>query len=110
MRIHWILVASALIASCASRPHSPPAVPVVAQNTVPAAVNPVATVQEARLAGNKIVDQDGATVYCREQLKTGSHLRKELICLTAEQLEAARDASKRNLDQMQRRIPPPHGT
>jgi hypothetical protein len=49
-------------------------------------------------------------VYCREQLKTGSHLRKETICLTAKELEIAREASKRNLEQMQRRIPPPHGT
>ncbi len=66
--------------------------------------------QEAQKAGYRIVTENGKTVYCREQLKTGSHVRTETICLTAEELEAAREASRRNLDQMQRAIPPPQGT
>jgi hypothetical protein len=68
------------------------------------------TLEEARSAGYKIVDQNGTTVYCRDQLKTGSHVRKETICLTRQELEAAREASRRNLDQMQRITPPPQGT
>lgn len=67
------------------------------------------TVQEAKKAGYKIVNQNGKTVYCRDQMKTGSHVRKETICLTAEEIDAAREASRRNMEQMQRVTPPPWG-
>jgi hypothetical protein len=56
------------------------------------------------------VNNNGKTVYCREQLMTGSHMRKEIICLTKAELEIAREASRRNLEQMQKRVPPPRGT
>jgi len=42
-------------------------------------------------------------------MKTGSHVRTETICLTAEELEAAREASRRNMDQLMKPIPPPQG-
>ena len=124
MRIPLIVALSWLVAACTAQPEAPPAAPiataapVAADSTAPgAAAAPapaqpaqVATVQEARKAGYKIVDQNGQKVYCREQLKTGSNLRKETICLTEKELEQARAASQRNLDQMQRNLPPPHGT
>ena len=109
-----LLVVSALLASgCASQPESvaaAAAVPPATTKTQAPPANRVATVQEARKAGYKIVNEDGKTLYCREQLKTGSNLRKETICLTEKELETARAASQRNLEQMQKRIPPPHGT
>jgi predicted transglutaminase-like cysteine proteinase len=67
------------------------------------------TVQQARAAGYKVVNESGRTLYCREDRKTGSHIRTEMVCLTPQELEAVREANKRNLEQMQRAIPPKQG-
>jgi hypothetical protein len=114
MRIPLVGLMFVLAAGCASQSEKapPPAAPAVAARTAPAATSATTapkTVQEAQKAGYKIVNQNGKTVYCREQMKTGSHVRTETICLTAEELDAAREASRRNLDQMQKPIPPPQG-
>lgn len=119
MRIHLLAAAVVLIAGCAAQPHNAatataPA-PAAAPPAAVPATSPVAkaepkTVQEAQKAGYKIVTENGKTVYCREQPKTGTRVRSETICLTAEEIEAAREASRRNLDQMQRAVPPPQGT
>ena len=109
MRFCLIATILVLVTGCASQPKAPPFAAVAAQKVAPDTETKVATVQEAWKAGYELVDQNGETMYCREQLKTGSHMRKETICLTADQLEAAREASQRNLDQMQRAIPPPQG-
>ena len=110
MSIRLILGMSVLAAGCASQPKSLPVAPVATPTAPLATTTPATTVQEARIAGYKLVNQNGKTVYCREQLKTGSHMRKDTICLTAEELDTARSASRRNLEQMQRRVPPPQGT
>jgi len=125
MRIHLLAAAVILIAGCASQPQTvaTSAAPAPAPAPAPAAAAPAAapatsavakaeptTVQEAQKAGYKIVTENGKTVYCREQPKTGTRVRTETICLTAEEIEAAREASRRNLDQMQRAVPPPQGT
>ena len=40
------------------------------------------TLDEAQKLGYKIVNEDGKTLYCRETMKLGSHLRKDKTCLT----------------------------
>jgi hypothetical protein len=111
MQILCCAVAFVLTAGCASQPGIAPAAPTaVAVESVAAPAKPSETLQEARLAGYKIVNENGETVYCREQLMTGSHMRKEIICLTKAELEIAREASRRNQEQMQKRVPPPRGT
>jgi hypothetical protein len=124
MRYMWIGLVLTSSLAWANEQHQPAPAAAAAAPAAPAAtVAPVAaapeaapaekqpiTVQEARKAGYKIVDQNGKTVYCRDQMKTGSHVRKETICMTAQELEAAREASRRNIDQMQRIAPPPQGT
>jgi hypothetical protein len=111
MRILCFAVAFILTAGCALQPGIAPVAPAaVAVESVAAPAKPADTLQEAKLAGYKIVNNNGKTVYCREQLMTGSHMRKEIICLTKAELEIAREASRRNLEQMQKRVPPPRGT
>ena len=97
-------------AAAAAPAAAPVAAATAAPNSAPATAGAPKTVQEARVAGYTIVNEKGKTLYCRDQMKTGSHVRQETICLTKEELEAAREASKRNLDQMTRPIPPPQGT
>lgn len=109
MRIHWMMAALAVVTACSSAPSAPKATPATVVAAVPKGSAEATTVQEASKAGYRIVDLKGETVYCREQLKTGSHVRKETICLTAAELEAAREASRRNVSQMQRATPPPQG-
>lgn len=103
------------IAGCASQPApvtpapvaSAPATAAPVAEAVPKDPNQHITLGEARRLGYTIVNEKGKTVYCRDQTETGSHARKETICLTEDELIAAREASKRNLDQMQRITPPP---
>jgi len=54
---------------------------------------------KARQLGYRIVDKNGEAVYCHDSVATGSHLRKETICLTKQQWQdvstnAARDLQK----------------
>ena len=109
MRFRSIATVLMLTAGCASQPKSPPVTPVVTQGNEPPTETVVATMAEVMKAGYDLVDENGKTLYCRQQLMTGSHLRKETICLTAEELKAAREASQRNLEQLQRAIAPPQG-
>ena len=98
MRMSPFVVVAGLLAGCASQPAGPEL------------QNPVPTVQQALVEGYRVVNEGGQTLYCRDQLMTGSHMRKETICLTEEQRDMAREASRRNLEQMQQRLPPPQGT
>ena len=109
MHIRLTGITFLLVAGCASEPNAPPAAPAASPVAAAATEPQPETVQAAWKAGWKLVDQNGNKVYCREQLMTGSHMRKETICLTTAQLETAREASRRNLEQMQRRAPPPAG-
>jgi hypothetical protein len=103
MRIAFLSLAL-FLAACTSQRQAPQAAGAHNASAAPA------TVQEAWRSGYKMVNEKGETIYCREQLKTGSHLRKDTICLTAKELELAREASQRNLEQMKRAVVPPQGT
>jgi endonuclease I len=114
MRIPLAGLMFVLVVGCASQSQKapPPAAPAVAATAAPATAPATAapkTVQQAQAAGYKIVNENGKTLYCRDQMKTGSHVRQETICLTKEELEAAREASRRNMDQLMKPIPPPQG-
>jgi uncharacterized delta-60 repeat protein len=92
------------LAGCASQQAQVKPAPAAQSAKTP---SPVVTLAEARRLGYRIADENGKTVYCRDEVATGSHVRKETLCLTAEELAEARDASARNLEQMQRLTPPP---
>jgi hypothetical protein len=92
------------VAGCASEPAKVKPAPVA---QAPVAQNKGITLAEARKLGYQIVNENGKTVYCQDSRPTGSHARKETICLTEDEVIAAREASRRNLEQMQRITPPP---
>jgi hypothetical protein len=56
------------------------------------------------------VNQDGERLYCREELRTGSHARKQTSCLTQTQLLELHDVTRRAMDGMTRQAPAKHGT
>jgi hypothetical protein len=93
-----VLTAIAFAAGCASAPPAPPverAVPLDASNIVP-----------AQKAGYKMVNENGKTLYCKSQAKTGTHARKETSCLTEEEWREMSEASQRSVETMRRTTPP----
>lgn len=104
MRPIPFLLGLTLVAGCAAQPAPEPAT-VLASTSKPAAT----TLEEAQKLGYKVVDENGRQLYCREQPKLGSHLLKERVCLTEEELLAAREASQRNFQNMKKAAPLPKG-
>jgi hypothetical protein len=67
-----------------------------------AAVDPIAL----KKAGYKIVNENGQQLYCREELSTGSHLKKTKTCLTEQELEQLKTSTRREIEYMSKRNPP----
>lgn len=91
-----VAVAGAALAGCASAPPVERTVPVTAEN-----------LPDVQRAGYTIVNRDGQKLYCRRERRTGSHARYETSCLTAEELDALKDATQRGVEAMRRTRPPP---
>jgi hypothetical protein len=98
-----VLLAGALvIAGCASQPTAPPA----------AHDQDAQRVAEAIKHGYKVVNTDGETLYCRSDFATASHIQKNTVCLTAQQLDDLDQRNQRTFDQPSRGaangLPPVH--
>ena len=107
MRQLLLAATAVLILGCASEPAVEPEVATAyAPTTQPEAESIVA----ARKLGYRVVNEDGKTLYCRTQKKLGSHIRKETVCLTEDELLMSREASQRNVENMKKVTPPPSGT
>jgi hypothetical protein len=107
MRQLLVAAIAVLVLGCASEPAVEP---VVTTAYAPTTQPEADSVEAARKLGYKVVNEDGKTLYCRSQKKLGSHIRKETVCLTEEELLIAREASQRNVENMKKVTPPPHGT
>jgi hypothetical protein len=82
----FILLSALCIAACAD------------QHPKTAAQPEDVEVEKKRLAeaikyGYKITTTNGETLYCRSDWATGSHIQKNTVCLTAQQLD---DLGQRN--------------
>ncbi len=106
MRCALTLAAVILVTGCSAQP-TPKAA--AATTYAPTELPPATKVDEALKMGYKIVNEDGKTLYCRETTKLGSHVRKDRVCLTAEELATVRDANQRNFENMKKAAPPPQG-
>jgi putative hemolysin len=100
---HRILAAATfVIAGCASpQPASEPDVAPAAAAPAQAATAPT-TSEYAKKQGYRVVERDGETYYCYEELRLGSRVAQRTICLTEAELEAVRQGSKENLERIQR--------
>jgi hypothetical protein len=70
-----------------------------------APVDPIAL----KKAGYKLVNENGQQLYCREELSTGSHLKKTKTCLTERELDQLMTNTRREIEYMRMRVPPPQG-
>lgn len=87
-----LLVGALLIASCANQPTSPP----------PNRDQDAQRVAEAIKHGYKVVNTEGETMYCRSDFATASHIQKNTVCLTAQQLDDLDQRNQRIFDQPSR--------
>jgi hypothetical protein len=101
-----ILSLALFLAACAS---PPPTAPATAGSLAPASEEAeiLAAVQEAVDKGYKVVTENGETLYCRRDLKTGSRVQSNLTCLTRHQLADQRRGSFDYVNNMQRGNPNP---
>ena len=83
------LALAMLLAGCASQPTTAPA---TAGSLAPASQEDevLLAIQEAVEKGYKVTTQDGQTLYCRKDRKTGSRVQSNLTCLTEDQLVTQR--------------------
>ncbi len=64
-------------------------------------------VAEAMRHGYKVVNTDGEVLYCRSDFATGSHIQKNTVCLTAQQLDDLDQRNQQMLDSPNRPITMP---
>jgi hypothetical protein len=86
------------MAGCAAQPSATAPAPVSAtdhpQQTAPAVdLDEKQRLAEAIKRGYKVVNTNGEVLYCRSDFATGSHIQKNTVCLTAQQLD---DMHQRN--------------
>jgi hypothetical protein len=109
-----------LLGACAGQPTTPQPVaqtrvvsnvPVVAPSAMTSgdANDETKAVLDAKRLGYTVVNQDGQTLYCHKQARTGSHLATETTCLTAREIEELREQTQRTLQSTQMQLPPPSG-
>jgi hypothetical protein len=98
------------MAGCATQPAPPSPPPASQVQPTSAAVGvvpqqPAPDVEAQRLAAArslnlKVVNKDGKQVFCRFNDVTTSHIPRDPVCYTAEQLEAMQQRTQRDLDQL----------
>ena len=52
--------------------------------------------------GYRIKNQNGQTLYCREDVDTGSRVRTTISCLTPQELKTMHDRFEKDLERMRR--------
>jgi hypothetical protein len=118
MRILLLIVALAAAGNASTRAEAPavpaPAAPATAAATPPATAPAtgvrtsaekeelVKAIETAIKKGYKVVNEDGQTLYCRKELKTGSRVRSNLVCLTEDRLLAEQQGARDFLEGIQR--------
>jgi hypothetical protein len=113
MRVPLGLVMCALgIAGCAGKPSAPePATTYVstkgellqAAPTRPDGTLDPQMLAEAKKAGYSLVNTNGEVLYCRTDVKLGTHIRKntDTVCLTAQEMIEIHEATRHSLEKFQ---------
>jgi hypothetical protein len=116
-----ILFGTAILVGCAGPPSAP--APTHPTQYVSADLKPLAQIQptspddqmtakrlvEAKKAGFTVVNKDGEVLYCRTELRTGSHAVRDTTCLTAQQIDDIHDRTQSDLQNYLKPNAPPSG-
>lgn len=102
-----ILLTGLAMAGCASNPQHPPIASAqppmgsLSDNALSGVTSSSIEAQRLAAAKNlnlKVIDKDGKELFCRSNLVTGSHIRRDTRCFTAEQVEQMDQATQREVD------------
>ena len=102
------LILLAAIAGCASGPQSNSspedmaALGVDAGATDQEKADQLEAIRFAMDNGYRIKNQNGQTLYCREDADTGSRVRTTISCLTPQELKAMHDRFEKDLERIRR--------
>ena len=112
MRVLFVVfVGSSVVAACAGKPSAPPRVSTtyVSPTGGPLAALPTRAdetidpkiLADAKNAGYSLVNTKGQLLYCRTDVKLGTHIRKntDTVCLTEQELIAMHEQTRNTLEQ-----------
>lgn len=110
-----IVLTAALIAACAGQPTTPATTTVTNASQPTSKAGPVdangkinaESLANAKKMGFTPVNQDGQVLYCRSDLKTGSRVERETVCMTLAEIDSLREQTKQQMSDFARRAPPP---
>ena len=115
-----IVIAVALLAAaCASSPPhpgssapnpAPTAAGAAPAANAPAAANAAAKPAKHLLNGFTLVMKNGVPSYCRDDVKTGSHIMTQRTCLSQSQYDSLEDDTRRDMDRVRNTMAPMMGT
>ena len=99
-----------LITGCAQRSAGPPlATTYVSATGQPLATAPIRAdgtvdaekLAEAKKAGYSLVNTHGQLLYCRTEVKVGTHIPRntDTVCLTAQEMDEIREQTRHTLEQ-----------
>jgi hypothetical protein len=106
-----VFVCSWVLTGCAVKPSAPPspATTYVSASGKPLDAAPMRAdgtldaekLAEAKRAGYSLVNESGQLLYCRTDVKVGSHIRKntDTVCLTAQQMIEIHEQTRHSLEQ-----------
>lgn len=106
--ILWSVIAVAA-AACAGQPatSTTSAVPPASGSSGGSVSISPEVLANARKLGFTPMVKDEQVLYCRQELKTGSHLQRESQCMTPAEFETLRQNTQQQLDDFQRHSRPP---
>jgi hypothetical protein len=120
LKIPTVLAVAMLAPACASSPTgqgggapaaAQPRPAVVASAPVaPAASSAAATPAKRLMNGFTLVMKGGVATYCRQDLKTGSHIVVQQRCLSQREYDSLEDDARRDFDRVRNTMSPAMGT
>ncbi|MEP6546420.1 MAG: hypothetical protein ABJD53_03060 [Gammaproteobacteria bacterium] len=104
--MHAIMLLTAIVAAgCAGQPSKPRSdgLSPTSATAAPSSTEPegkrLALAQKMHL---KMVNQNGEQVFCKSSMVTGSHIRTEMRCYTADEMDRLEEQTERDVDQLNR--------
>jgi hypothetical protein len=122
MRI-TILVGALCLTGCTAHPSAPTPTPTPPTQYVTADLRPISEIKptspddqmtakrlvQAKKEGFRVVNKDGEELFCRTELRTGSHAVRDTTCLTAKQIDDMQARTQADLQNYLKPNTPPTG-